>query len=457
MPNCNKNKNYLFYTIIFTLISQASFSQIANGLKDLISLTEKNYPSIAAKKEQVKAAEKDIQIQKNTIVPSLDAAYQVDYATYNNITGMAFPQYLIPISGPLASFNNYNGVFGSAAGLLLNWQPITFGKRSAQINAAHQSYQLSLADESNTIFQQKINVIAVYLNVVMGVELIKVYEENITRIQTQLKQITSLVVSGIRPGADTSLFQAELSKAKIDLYNTQLYLQQQQNAVAQLTGDLQVQIKTDSFFSQHLPSLLLHDTAKVHPLLQYGQQLIEVQQANKSTIQKSLLPSFNLWGTAYARGSGVQNNGTVKAFDGLSFSRFNYGIGIQLSMPILNYTNVRLQMQKQDALIKSYQSQLQETELQLTRDSLNAELVLNNAIKIANETPVQLHAANVAYRSVLSRYNAGLASFADLIQTQYTLIKAEMDVKQSYLQAWKALLLKAAAEGDMNLFLNEVP
>ena len=358
----------MFLVIIFILISQSSVAQIPNGLKDLLSLAEKNYPSIAAKKALTQSAQYEIKIQQNTIVPSLDAAYQADYATYNNITGMAYPQYIVPISGPPVSSNNYNGVFGSAAGLLLNWQPVTFGKRNAQVNAAQQSYQLSLADENNTILQQKLNLIAAYLNVVIADELIKVYEENINRIQTQLKQISSLVKSGIRPGADTSLFQAELSKAKVDLYNTEQYLQQQQNSVAQLTGDLHVQVKTDSFFAQHLPSLP-HDTAKVHPLLLYGKQLIQVQQANKTIIQKSLLPSFNLWSTVYARGSGVQNNGVVKPFDGLGFSRYNYGIGVQLSVPILKYTSVRLQLQKQDALIKNYQSQLQETELQLTRDS----------------------------------------------------------------------------------------
>lgn len=63
-------------------------------------LAEKNYPSIAAKKAQTQAAPKEIEIQKNTIIPTLDAAYQADYATYNNITGMAFPQYIIPISRP---------------------------------------------------------------------------------------------------------------------------------------------------------------------------------------------------------------------------------------------------------------------------------------------------------------------------------------------------------------------
>jgi len=448
----------LLQFIIATLVcTQCILSQTGSTLKELLEQAEKSYPSIAAKKAQTKAAEKEIQIQKNTIVPSLDAAYQADYATYNNITGMAYPQYLIPISGPPVTDNKYNGVFGSAASLLLNWQPLTFGLRNAQVNIAQQNYKLSIADESNTIFQLKLNVIAVYLNITMADELLKVYDENIARIQTQLKQISSLVVSGIKPGTDTSLFQAELSKATIDLYNIQRYHEQQQNELATLTGNTQLIIQTDSFFVQHVPSLQLQDTIVIHPLIQYNEQLIQLQQANKTAIKKSILPKLNIWSTTYARGSGISYDGTVKSIDGLGFSRYNYGAGVQLSVPILKYTDVKLQTQKQDALIKSYQSQLQQTQLQLSRDSLNAEQAINSSIKVVKETPVQLSAANAAYRSMLSRYNAGLASFADLIQAQYALIKAETDVKQSYLNVWKALLQKTAAKGDVNIFLSELP
>jgi outer membrane protein TolC len=290
----------------------------------------------------------------------------------------------------------------------------------------------------------------------MANELIKVYEENIRRIEIQLKQIRSLVVSGIRPGVDTSLFQAELSKADIDLYTIRKYEQQQQIDLAQLTGLPQVQVIADSSLAQHLPSFNLSDSSSIHPLIEYGKQLIRLQESGKAAVQKSNLPKLSVWGTAYARGSGIRYDGIVKSGDGLGLSRYNYGLGLQLSIPVLKFTDIRLQLQKQNQLIRVYQSQLQETQLQLTHDSLTAELALMNAIKIAGKTPVQLKAATVAYRSLLSRYNSGLASFADLIQAQYGLVKAETDIRQSYIEAWKALLLKAAARGDINLFLNQV-
>lgn len=132
MPDCIRYKSYLFFAITFTFFSQTSFSQTSYGLKELVLLAEKNYPSIAAKKAQTQAAQKEIEIQKNTIIPTLDAAYQADYATYNNITGMAFPQYIIPISGPPSTKNDFNGVFGSAVSICLT------GNHSLSVNGRHK-------------------------------------------------------------------------------------------------------------------------------------------------------------------------------------------------------------------------------------------------------------------------------------------------------------------------------
>lgn len=80
-----------------------------NDLKALLEIAEKNYPTIAAKKAEAEARLANIRLEKNTLMPSLDAAYQANYATYNNITGMNLPGQLIPISGP-PSDDNYGAV-----------------------------------------------------------------------------------------------------------------------------------------------------------------------------------------------------------------------------------------------------------------------------------------------------------------------------------------------------------
>jgi len=158
----------------------------------------------------------------------------------------------------------------------------------------------------------------------------------------------------------------------------------------------------------------------------------------------------------YARGSGISYNGTLKATDGLGFQRYNYGIGFQLSMPLLQFAKIRPQLQQQNFLIQSNQEKLNEIELQLKKQQELADTTINNAFAVAKESPLFLESAQFSYKAIQSRYQSGLTNFADLIQAQYALIKAETDYKLAYMGVWKAILYKAAVNGNLNLFINQV-
>src|SRR6478735_7795737 len=93
----------------------------AQSLREMLDRAKANYPLLKAKALESEAKEQDVRYAKSSSIPSLDAGYQVNYATYNNITGMATAQPFVPISGPPSGTNSSNAVFGSAAGLLMNW------------------------------------------------------------------------------------------------------------------------------------------------------------------------------------------------------------------------------------------------------------------------------------------------------------------------------------------------
>ena len=167
-------------------------------------------------------------------------------------------------------------------------------------------------------------------------------------------------------------------------------------------------------------------------------------------------PKLSVWGTAYARGSGIRYDGYVNAEDGLSFTRYNYGAGVVLSVPLLRFTNARHQVNGKDALILAAQENLNGVKLQLEKENQVADVTMENALKVANESPQFFYAAEFGYRTLLSRYNSGLVNYADLVQAQYTLVKGEVELKKSYLDAWKALLYKAAVAGDLTIFINQL-
>jgi outer membrane protein len=119
------------YALIISLASLGYFCH-GQALQEILKQAETNYPLLKAKGYEVQARKDQVAFAKSTALPSLDAAYQLNYATYNNITGMAIGQY-VPISGPPSTSNTYDAVFGSAGGLVLNWEPFTFGQRKSKV------------------------------------------------------------------------------------------------------------------------------------------------------------------------------------------------------------------------------------------------------------------------------------------------------------------------------------
>lgn len=428
----------------------------AQTLPELLKQAEANYPLLKAKGYEVQARKDQVSFTKSTALPSLDAAYQLNYATYNNITGMAVGQGFVPISGPPSSDNTYDAVFGSAGGLVLNWDAVTFGQRKSRVNSAKAYQDYQQADQDQEIFQHQIRTANAYLDLVMTYELVKVYAKNLERAEDNVRIVKSLTRSGLRPGADTALFKAELSKAKIEVLNYERQRETQQALLSELLGGGEGAYSMDSSFFKSLPAIAVDTASQIHPLIQLSTSRILINQLERTSLQRSLNPKLSFWGTAYARGSGIRYDGQVNSEDGLSFSRYNYGAGLVLSVPILRFANVRHQTNSQESLIKAEEEKLNLVKLQLEKQNQVADITLSNALKIAQESPSFYESAAFSYRTLLSRYNSGLVNYADLIQAQYALIKSEADLKRAYLDAWKALLYKAAVQGDINIFLNQL-
>jgi outer membrane protein TolC len=426
-------------------------------LKSAVQMAEQRYHLLKAHNYEAQAAAKYVDVVKYSRLPTIDATYQAGFATANNLTGMFYPNGILPITGPPSSNNNFAPSALSAAGVLLNWEVATFGQRNARIDVSIAEAASKRLEWKQEQFRHKIDVISAYLDVLLSYDAVRIFQQNIVRVQSNLNQNRTLVITGIKPGVDTALFLSELSKAKIDWLNAKKQLQIQQLSLAQLIVTDALPVPTDTTFLNNLPFKSSNDTAFVtHPIIQYAQSQINLNRSREHLLKKSYLPKLSLWSTAFARGSGVQTNGDVKTFDGLALNRYNYGAGVQLAFPIMKYGEIKQQLQQQSFLSKAAEERLEENRITLSSQQIIANTTFNNSVAVATETQQQLKAAQYAFKAIQVRYNTGLVNFSDLIQVQYTLLKAELDVKQSYWDAWKALLLQAAVKGDENVFLNEI-
>jgi outer membrane protein TolC len=122
----------------------------------------------------------------------------------------------------------------------------------------------------------------------------------------------------------------------------------------------------------------------------------------------------------------------------------------------MKYGEVKKQLNEQVLLSQASEQRVTNTENSLYYQQQINKTAFNNSLAVARESEQQLISAQYAFDAMDTRYETGLVNFSDLIQAQYNLLKAELDLKHAYWDAWKGLLLQAAVTGDENIFLQQI-
>src|SRR5258708_2192054 len=457
----NTRSIVIFISVTFIALTQAGSAQKHSlSVKEVLNRVPSGQPQLQAYQEQTKAAGYTIDLAKNTFVPNLTAGYQAGYATYNNITGMSYSGLMMPITGPPSANNTYDPVPGTALSALLQWTPFTFGQRQADIEKATAQFKLAGSAYDNALFRQQYAGIATYLDLVYLQKLQGSQQANIDRTLVDLQQSLVLAKEGLRPGLDTVQFQSVLAQAEMDLLYTQRLYQSQALELCRLTGlpdapeDL---ILSDTSLAEQLP--LAPDTSGLYsqnPDYKFSQPQVTLSAANLKGIERAWRPRLDIWANGYARGSGVEANGTIDKTAGWSLTRNNYGAGVQLSFPILQFTTVNIQKKQYRSLLKADESQLSQVAINLQRQVETARVNYRQNMLIARQAPVQSKAARYAYEGLKLSYQSGLVDFTRLTQGQYQLLNAEMMEANAYLQVWRSLLDIGVSKGNLNLFTNQL-
>ncbi|HEX4850399.1 MAG TPA: TolC family protein, partial [Puia sp.] len=351
-PINKRTASVLIFFLLVTMIP-ASSQTVAISIRDVLERVQKNLPQLEAFRQQAAATQREIQLSKNTLMPELTAGYQVNMATINNITGMIYPGFVVPMTGPPSTTNELNFLPGSALGALVKWNPISFGQRAALIDKANAQFKQATAVYSEQLFRYQYSAINIYLEAVYYKQLLKSVEAAIERNEIGLEQSMVLAKNGLRPGIDTAQFQSAIAQSEIDLLQTEKIYLQELTELSRLTGiesSAENILLTDTAFNQsiHLP-VDASSTVIQHPYYLSLEAQKNTTASGLKEIQKSWVPQLDIWGNVYARGSGVDATGHIDKADGFNLSRTNVGVGLQLSFPVLAFSRVNIKK-------KQYQS-----------------------------------------------------------------------------------------------------
>ncbi|HEY8957825.1 TolC family protein [Chitinophaga sp.] len=432
------------------------------SLQRAIALTLAHYPAIKAKQAQVNAGQASLTDIKHNWYPAIKLHEQADAGTDNSIYGSYFTMGMIPsTSGGIRDANNNALMSGNIAMAAMQWEIYNFGAYGSEQKEAAQSLKVQQTDLDNTANQLTVSVIQNYLELLRLYALQQIATDNIRRNAEVLKAVTATVLHGLKPGVDSAIAAAELSKARLNLIDIKNSYNQARIQLSVFTGLDTMQIQPDTINNHRLMALLGNeapDSSAAHPMLAYYNAVYQQQRAAADVIRKSRLPKINLMAAGWMRGSSGSFNDVYdkNLWSGLGYSRYNYllGLGITYNLTDLKRTHEKVAVQQ-------YRSEVAEQQLETTRTTLSGLLQQARSDIQASrdklkELPLQLAAARAAARQKMALYKGGLTNIIDVTTALFVLNRAETDLVQTRDAAWKALFRAAYAGNTISQLLPDL-
>jgi outer membrane protein len=421
---------------------------------------EQNYPAIHVSEQDLNAAVANIRSARTAYLPRFDGIVEINRATRNNVFGTLFPQNTLPsMSGPVIGTNNAGSVWGSAAGLLINWQPFDFGLRNAKVEAAAAARDRANASVQRSQLEVSSAAADAFLTVVAARQTRNSAQVAVDNWEILRKSIHALTAAELRPGADESRIDAEKAAASTQLALATGAVEMGEATLAKflskpdditeplnsehLLGESQWQSKMTWHF---IPKVPLRCSSNMRPSLNPLRNFAPQTEAG--------CHKFNLEAAGYGRGTGAETNGQrLSGANGLAPTVGNYAVGLNVTFGFLDFANIHAREASQAATLKAEESRETLVGRQLQEQFSQARAALRAMRSVAKNTPIQVEAARTALSQATARYKAGLTSIDDVAQAQRLVVQAEMDDSIARLNVWRAFLQLQSVRGDLQPFL----
>ena len=429
-------------------------------LKELLNRVNQKAPSLITDSAAILIRQAQAAETRSNWLPNLKLNYQADIGTSNNVTGPYFGFGIIPSSSGGIHGTSITTALSDNLGIAaLDWEIYNFGRYRAENRVANSDVTVQQNQFAESKYLVQAYAISGYLQLLRLQDLVNIQYRNIQRNLQIRRSIESLAKSGVRAGVDTSIAEAELSKARLNYIELDNQLKQVQLQLAEVSGFPYQSIIPDTTVEPTLinqPSAYLFpaDTAN-HPLINFYRSEYQNSLERENLVKKLYNPKISLEAAAWGRGSSVDPSGQYNSLStGYGFQRDNYLVGIGISYNLFDLRRRQLKLNTQKAATDYTLKELQEQQQLLSINASQADVEMQTALNRLHEIPNQLKAANDSYRQQLSLYKNGLSNIVDLDAALNVLYRAETDYMQAKYDYSNALFQKAITENQVNTILN---
>lgn len=450
----------ILLTALLSYVSSVTGAQEVQSdpirLVDAVEWALSNHPAVSEARAESLAAEEAIEVARTAYLPRLDLLLQTNRATRNNVFGLLLPQLVIPsVNGPVLQENAGGAVWNTAAGVLLSWEAVDFGRRKAAVDQAQSNAAFANARQTLTDLELSATAADAFLRVLAADKHVQAVQANVERLDIFADTVRVLVNSDLRPGVEQSRAEAELAAARNRLTEAERDAEIARIVLVDslgMPGAPMAGIEAGRLLD--VPPSLVTPLSQLesHPSAVAAQARIDTVSAREREAARSAFPSIDL--QAAYNGRGVNRN-----IDGSSSSLGpnidNWAVGFSVTFSPSELIKARRQRSVEarnlDSAIAGYQRTLQALETGVARARANTAA----AREIASNTLEQVQAARDTASQANARYDAGLNDVVDVADAERLLAEAEARNAIARIAIWQGLLMEAVAVGDLRPFLQQ--
>ena len=429
-----------------------------------VALAEKNFPRLLQGQAEVRAAKKEVTVQKiREYNPSSMLSYQDVVGSHNRLTQTLFSSPVLPSTpGPGVEKVEMRAQAYSGSGFIIDWAPIDFGLHKARIGKAKAEFGLANARYSATLLDVTVEAASRYLEALVMHEQVRVAQSNVQRFADFSKVVHAQVDAGLKAAADASLADSQLANARNDLIRANLSEDLARAALGYIVGlgGNMVEIDAAGIIDETEPA----DTQKAapvfqhHPLALTGKAVVNTNVARRRILDKEYYPTFRWLGGVNLRGTTFNNNrGDVETpnVSGIFPVVPNWNVGLVVDLPFFDIIRIRAEKKVVAEQIRAAEHAYDLIIQGLRTEDTQARARLRAAVQLAANMPIQVDAAQMAAQQAQARYEAGLATVAQVAEANQILADSRVKLAVANVGVWRALLDVASVHGNLQPFLTE--
>ncbi len=423
----------------------------------------RNFPEILKKQAEVRASTREVTVQKiKEYNPYSLMSYQQVVATHNKETQILFSSPVLPPNpGPGLDFVSMMPQYFSGCGFILDWAPIDFGLHKARIQQAKVKLKYAQADYAVTQLDVVVQACSAFLVATVMQEQVKAANANVRRFQDFSRVVHSLVDADLRPGADASLADAQLANAQNDLIRARLQLDLALAEFAKSLGLAGQQVSIDpgaiTVTAEPADLQTFSPQFDLHPFALRAKASILNEAARRRVLDKEYYPVFRWLGGMNFRGTSLDIHGKRQSANATGFATAvpNWNVGLVIDFPFMDIIRIQAEKKVVNERISAEQHNYDLILQQLKTDDVQSRARVKAAVQLAANMPIQVDAALRATRQAQARYEAGLATVAQVAEANQVLADSRVKEAVAKIGVWQALLAVAAVHGEVKPLLEE--